>query len=225
MKPHAPYVLTFDQRMHFFKFIRDVKFSDGLCSNLKKKVNTEFSTISGLKSHDSHVIMQRLLSIGVRRFLPKNISTTIGELCNFFRQICARTLKVSDMEEAQKELILILCKMELIFPPAFFDIMVHLIMHLPQEAILGGPVFMRWMYSFERYMKKLKNYVGNKARPEGSIAEGYIADEALTFCSMYFKDVETRFNRPERNADEVIPRSQAEWYIYNNSPEIEEYLK
>ena len=250
MKPHAPYVLTSDQRMHFLKFIRDVKFPDGFCSNLKKKVNTDLSTISGLKSHDSHVIMQRLLSIGVRRFLPKNISTTIGELCNFFRQICARTLKVSDMEEAQKELILILCKMELIFPPAFFDIMVHLIMHLPEEAILGGPVFMRWMYPFERYMKKLKNYVGNKARPEGSIAEGYIADEALTFCSMYFKDVETRFNRPERNADEVIPRklsvfqsqcrpitkeivkpvnhairSQAEWYIYNNSPEIEEYLK
>ena len=55
-------------------------------------------------------------------------------------------------------------------------------------------------------MKKLKNYVGNKARPEGSIAEGYIADEALTFCSMYFKDVETRFNRPERNADKVITR-------------------
>ena len=250
MKPHAPYVLTSDQRMYFLKFIRDVKFPDGFCSNLKKKVNTDLSTISGLKSHDSHVIMQRLLSIGVRRFLPKNISTTIGELCNFFRQICARTLKVSDMEEAQKELILILCKMELIFPPAFFDIMVHLIMHLPEEAILGGPVFMRWMYPFERYMKKLKNYVGNKARPEGSIAEGYIADEALTFCSMYFKDVETRFNRPDRNADEVIPRklsvfqsqcrpitkeivkpvnhairSQAEWYIYNNSPEIEEYLK
>ncbi|GKF61781.1 hypothetical protein Tco_0181835, partial [Tanacetum coccineum] len=51
-----------------------------------------------------------------------------------------------------------------------------------------------WMYPFERYMKKLKNYVRNKAKPEGSIAEGYVAEEALTFCSRYLKDVETRLN-------------------------------
>ena len=154
------------------------------------------------------------------------------------------------MEEAQKDLVLILCKMELIFPPAFFDIMIHLILHLPEELILGGPVFMRWMYPFERYMKKLKNYVGNKARPEGSIAEGYVADEALTFCSMYFKGVETRFNRLDRNEDEVVPRNlevfksqcrpitkanlrrldhatreRTQRYIYNNSLEIQPYLE
>ncbi|GKD04070.1 histone deacetylase 14, partial [Tanacetum coccineum] len=52
------------------------------------------------------------------------------------------------------------------------------------------------MFPFERYMKKLKNYVRNKAKPEGSIAEGYVAEEELTFCSRYLKDdVETRFNR------------------------------
>ena len=155
------------------------------------------------------------------------------------------------MEKAQEDIIQILCKLELIFPPAFFDIMVHLVLHLPEEAILGGPVFMRWMYPFERYMKKLKNYVGNKARSEGSIAEGYVADEALTFCSMYFQDIETRFNRLDRNEDiSYVPRyltvfqSQcrpitkgvlkpldhstreiAEWFILDNCPEIESYLE
>ncbi|GKD09949.1 hypothetical protein Tco_1189634, partial [Tanacetum coccineum] len=76
--------------------------------------------------------------------------------------------------------------------------------HLPEEAIQGGPIYMRWMYPFERYMKKLKNYVKNKAKAEGSIAEGYVADEALTFCSMYLKDIETRFNCPDRNGDTPI---------------------
>lgn len=43
----------------------------------------------------------------------------------------------------------------------------------------------------------------NKFRPEGSIAEGYLADECLTFCSRYLDGgVETRFNRPGRNNDE-----------------------
>ncbi|GKC23530.1 hypothetical protein Tco_1025680 [Tanacetum coccineum] len=79
--------------------------------------------------------------------------------------------------------------------------MVHLVIHLPDEAIQGGPEEYRWMYPFERYTKKLKNYVKNKAKPEGSIAEGYVAEEALTFCSQYLKGVETRFNRHGRNED------------------------
>ena len=93
------------------------------------------------------------------------------------------------MENAEDQVIQILCKLELIFPPAFFDIMIHLILHLPKETILGGPFYMRWMYPVERYMKKLKNYVRNKACPEGSIAEGYVADEALTFCSQYLQGI------------------------------------
>ncbi|XP_062109573.1 uncharacterized protein LOC133821081 [Humulus lupulus] len=251
MKPHAPYVFTFEQRRDFCQFLKGVKLPDGFCSNLKKKVTDNDSNIVGLKSHDCHVIMQRLLAVGVHKFLPESISTTITELCNFFKQLCSRTLNVSDMEKAKDDLIVILCKMELIFPPAFFDIMIHLVLHLPDEAILGGPVFMRWMYPFERYMKKLKNYVRNKARPEGSIAEGYVADEALTFCSMYFKGVETKFNQPDRNEDApyvnrhltvfesqcrplskgiLVPldentRNKAEWFILDNSPETEVYLE
>ena len=45
-------------------------------------------------------------------------------------------------------------------------------MHIPEEPTLGGPVQMQWMYSFERFMKTLKEYVRNYARLEGSIAEG-----------------------------------------------------
>lgn len=45
----------------------------------------------------------------------------------------------------------------------------------------------------------MKQYVSNKAHPEGSMAEGYIAEECLTFCSMYMNDIETQFNKVERN--------------------------
>ena len=57
------------------------------------------------------------------------------------------------------------------------------------------------MYPIERYLQTLKNYVRNLACPEGSIAEGYLIDECLTFCSRYFHGIETRFNRDERNWD------------------------
>ncbi|XP_052622477.1 uncharacterized protein LOC128127815 [Lactuca sativa] len=178
---------------------------DGFGSNISKKVNDTNTNIIGLKSHDHHILMQRLILIGVRRLLDKDTYTPIVDLCTFFKQLCSRTLKVEDMRKAKVDIIAILCKLELIYLPAFFDIMVPLLLHLPDEAIVGGPVCMRWMFPFERYMKKLKNYVRNKARPEGSIAEGYVAEEALSFCSMYLRDVK---NRPERNVDVVIEKTK-----------------
>lgn len=49
---------------------------------------------------------------------------------------------------------------------------------------------------------KLKSYVRNKACPEGSIAEGYIIEETLTFASRYLgDDVETSLNRPSRQVE------------------------
>ena len=47
----------------------------------------------------------------------------------------------------------------------------------------------------------MKSYVKNRAQPEGSIAEGYLAEECLTFCSRYLDGIETRFNRVGRVDD------------------------
>lgn len=52
-------------------------------------------------------------------------------------------------------------------------------------------------------MGKLKSFVRNKAQPEGSIAESWISEEILTFCSRYFdNEIETRFNRVGRVDDD-----------------------
>ncbi|GJX77320.1 hypothetical protein Tco_0324131 [Tanacetum coccineum] len=207
-KPHPKYSFTEENRKRFCKFIKGVRLPDGFGSNFKQKVTADDNNITGMKSHDCHIMMHRLLPYGVQRYLPKNIAAPIIELCLFFKQLCARTLMQQDMAKAKKQSISIMIELEKIFPPAFFDIMIHVAIHLPDEAILGGPLRYRWMFPFERYMKKLKNYVRNKAKPEGSIAEGYVSEEALTFCSRYLKDdVETRFNRLGRN-DDGLPEEE-----------------
>lgn len=48
----------------------------------------------------------------------------------------------------------------------------------------------------------LKKYVRNRARPEGSIANGYLVEECMTFVSRYLNDVESKENRPPRNYDD-----------------------
>ena len=69
------------------------------------------------------------------------------------------------------------------------------------------------IFLIERYLMRLKSYVRNKAQPEGSIAEGYIKEECLTFCSRYFEGVETPFNRPHRNDENVVGK---EMYMFNS---------
>ena len=85
------------------------------------------------------------------------------------------------MEKLKQDIPLILCKLEKIFPPAFFDVMVHLAVHLPDETLLRGPVQYGWMYPIEWRVGMLKNFLRNRSRPEGSIVEAYLESETLAF--------------------------------------------
>jgi hypothetical protein len=44
------------------------------------------------------------------------------------------------------------------------------------------------MYLIARYLKTLNGYLQNKARHEGSVAEGYALEEVLEFCTEYIQD-------------------------------------
>jgi hypothetical protein len=68
------------------------------------------------------------------------------------------------------------------FPPSFFNIMMHLLVHLVDEIAILGPVFLHNMFPFERFMVVIKKYVHNRARPEGSISKGYGTEEVIGFC-------------------------------------------
>ncbi|XXG68738.1 hypothetical protein AAC387_Pa06g1756 [Persea americana] len=126
--------------------------------------------------------------------------------------------------------------------------MVHLSVHLPSEAMLGGPVQYRWMHPIERFLKTLKGYVRNRARPEGSITEAYIVKECLTFCSMYLRQtdrVERYDDGGERGSGRSIftqivrtiglmlrahdpsqrEHDKAHWFVLKNCPEVEPYLQ
>ena len=81
--------------------------------------------------------------------------------------------------------------------------MVHLAVHLPYEMKVTDPVYYSWMYPVERSLRTLKQYVRNKARPEGSIAEEYLMNESSTFCSHYLKGIETQFTRDDRNDNSI----------------------
>ncbi|XP_042973009.1 uncharacterized protein LOC122304812 [Carya illinoinensis] len=129
-----------------------------------ERVTMPQALISGLKSHDCHVFMQRLLPIAVGGILRTDIALALIELCTFFKGLCARTLDVYQISQFEIDIATILCKLEMIFPPSFFDIMVHLAVHLPREAILGGPVQYREHY--EKCRVHIPNCIDQTHRTE-----------------------------------------------------------
>jgi len=105
----------------------------------------------------------------------------------FLQCLCSKVIDHVKLDELENEDIIILCQLEMYFPPSFFDIMVHLIVHLVRKIKCCGPIYLWWMYPIERYMKILKGYTKNLHHPEASIVERYISEEAIEFCSEYME--------------------------------------
>ncbi|KAI5334768.1 hypothetical protein L3X38_024901 [Prunus dulcis] len=62
-----------NDKKEFLKFVSSVKFPDGYASNIARCVNVDGGKFTGLKSHDCHVFMQRLLLVGIRHLLPEDV--------------------------------------------------------------------------------------------------------------------------------------------------------
>ncbi|KAL6348316.1 hypothetical protein AAG906_005615 [Vitis piasezkii] len=190
----------------------------GYCSNMRNLVSMEDLKLYGLKSHDYHTLMH--------------------DYCQFFFNARSKVVDVSAPDKLQNDLVVTLCLLEKYFPPSFFDIVLHLLVHLVREVRLCGPVYLRWMYPFERFMKVLKGYVRNRNRPEGCIAECYIAEEAIEFCTEYLSNVDAIGIPISANIDQKvgapIPRGQvvtidsnlwlhAHHYVLENTTIVQPY--
>ncbi|CAM8914329.1 unnamed protein product [Rhodiola kirilowii] len=196
--------------------------------------------LNGLKSHDCHTLMQQLLPIAIRGILSPKVRAVVQRLCIIFSSLCAKVIETSELEGLQEQIVVTLCQLEMFFPPSFFDIMVHLTVHLVRELRILGPVHMRWMYPFERYMKVLKSYVRNRQSPEGCIVQGYIAEEAVEFCTNFLGNTTAvgvprprhfdRFMGKGTSGHQLMPQSfdelmKAHFYVLQHIPEITPFIE
>nr|GEX91308.1 hypothetical protein [Tanacetum cinerariifolium] len=97
------------EQKKFCQFIKGVKLPDGFGSNFKHKVTDNDTNIIGMKFHDYHIMMQRLLPYGLQQYLPDEVAKPTIELCSFFKQICSATLMEDDMLKAKRKRLLKAC--------------------------------------------------------------------------------------------------------------------
>jgi hypothetical protein len=155
IKPKAPFVLDKEEKTQFLQTLSNLKLPSGFSSNLSNIVNLESLSFRTMKSHDYHVIMQYLLPVMLQHAYPnyRDLRRAFQQISLFFKLICSKVLDRKIVQDAKYMVAEALCVLEKYFPPTFFDISIHHIVHLADEALICGPVPFRWMYPFERYVK------------------------------------------------------------------------
>ncbi|XP_020257510.1 uncharacterized protein LOC109834036 isoform X2 [Asparagus officinalis] len=227
--PPSRVTMSNEQMQRVCEILKSVKSPDGYSANISNNVQVQERKLLGLKTHDYHVLLHQLLPVAIRNNMDKEASKIIIEYCGFFRKLCSKVIDVDEFKKLEAEVRVTLCNMEVIFPPSFFTIMVHLTQHLAREARIAGPVTYRWMYPIERYLGSMKHNVRNRARPEGSIAEGYVANECFIFASRYMRQKKTTAQVPDKERKrEKYPRSlleQIHAYVLENLDMFADYRR
>ena len=117
--------------------------------------------------------------------MDTHVSETLTDLCHFFDAISRKSISVKQLHRLQEEIVVILNELEMYFPPAFFDVMVHLCVHIVDDIIDLGLTFLHSMMSFERMNGVIKGFIRNMSHPDGSMAQGYLTKECISFCESY----------------------------------------
>ena len=150
--PNATFTLSKEEKIRFCTVLKILKVLSKFSSNFHNNVSINPPELKNMKSHDYHVIMQHLLPVLLQHSYPqhKDRRNAIHRISLFFNILCSKVINRGHLLQAKASLVEAMCVIDKHFPPAFFDISIHLMVHLADEALIYGPVKYRWMYPFER---------------------------------------------------------------------------
>ena len=86
-----------------------------------------------MKAHDCDVMLTMMFAVSIWNILLEKTQMTIMSLCSFFNAISQKVIDERSLEDLEKNMIEVMCLLEAYFPPTFFDISIHLIVHLVEE--------------------------------------------------------------------------------------------
>ncbi|KAL0331757.1 UNVERIFIED_CONTAM: hypothetical protein Sangu_1721200 [Sesamum angustifolium] len=119
--PKAVYTLAKERKRRVCEWIRGLKFPYGYASTLPHCIDMMELRMHGIKSHDCHVFMQKLIQIVFREMLPEHVWSALTEASLLLQSICSTTVDVHKFHELENSVAIIMCNVEKIFPPAFID--------------------------------------------------------------------------------------------------------
>ncbi|MCO5575797.1 hypothetical protein L7F22_029602 [Adiantum nelumboides] len=212
----APWVHTAEEVQTINKRIQLIRTPTGYGASCRNMFTLDDKSLFGLKTHDWHNFLKHVLPLVIDGCTTQGVRDVIYCLGLLARWITSREIDKGLIPQKKRKCIELLCLMEKELPTSFFDIQVHLLIHLVDEIELAGVVSARWMFWVERFMGVLKGYVRLKARPEGSMAEGWMLEECMYYVCEYLERTDFEAPRVWTNessstmSDEVILK--VDWF-------------
>jgi hypothetical protein len=133
------------------------------------------------------MMMMNFLGIAIRVIKLMHIQVFITHLCYFFNTILQKMISRKELDDLKAYMIETMRMLEMCFPP-FFDMLEQLMIHLVDQILTLGPLYLHSMFPYERFVAVLKAYMRNCAHPEDSIMEDYTVEEVVKCCTDYVKD-------------------------------------
>jgi hypothetical protein len=115
-KPHTSFCLKAKERKEVMTWMNNLKILDGFVTGFRRAINLKTGKLTGVKIHDHHVIMEWLPMNMLQGYVHQDVWKTLAELSYFYIQLCAKEIKKEMIEKLEKEISVLLCKLEKIFP-------------------------------------------------------------------------------------------------------------
>jgi hypothetical protein len=102
-----------------------------LCIFIKEK-NYKDGDLKGMKSHDFHVVLRDILFLCLQHLMVEGCRMAIMCLSHVFKKLYAKIVDWA-MGDLKNDVAIFLVLLEKEFMSSFFDIMMHLLVHLVEE--------------------------------------------------------------------------------------------
>jgi hypothetical protein len=83
-RPKAPYCLKPKERKEVLMWLKILKFSDRYAANIKQAVDVGIGKLNGLKSHDYHIFIERLMPVTFYGYFKPDLWKMFAELSYFY---------------------------------------------------------------------------------------------------------------------------------------------
>ncbi len=141
VKPMVPYVFNSNETRDLLELVFSTKAPIGYVTVFKKHVARQ--RLIATKSHDHHVMIQQILLACVRDILLPSVHQAIIRLNKCFQKICMKVVNRDDIPSLKTLKVFVaktLSMLEIWFPLGFFNIMIHLLIHLVENLDVCGLV-------------------------------------------------------------------------------------
>lgn len=151
----AIFDMTNIEKDMFCSVLKNAKLPYGCASNISLYVQKNERKVSGYKSHDVNFVLHYLLQFFVKKSLKPEVAIPFIRLAAFLRAIWSKVIDLDDFKRLEQKIVEIIYIFETIIVQAFFDIMVHLMIHLCDELVYGGPAHLHSKWSVELMQIKI----------------------------------------------------------------------